>query len=124
MADFPVIQGRGKSFASIEIKLQGLPPVTAFTSIKWSDKLTPSKGYGTGSYPKYRSRGKYDAEAELVGFKDATDQLRVIFAARGLTGYKLYEFDVVAQWSEFDLGPIPQRDQEEVYGYGNPYLRN
>jgi hypothetical protein len=106
MSDFPVINGRHFSFASAEIKLDGVS-YTGITSINWKEELKPTKVQGTGVYPLGETKGEYSCEADLEMHLQTANALRAALAAKDPNGsYALPRFQVLVYFSEGGEDPV------------------
>lgn len=104
MADFPVINGRRYSWASIEAKLDG-QVYTGIRSIDWDQELAPEKVKAKGALPRGRTKGEYDANASIEWLKHDADYFRSVLAATD-PSYATVEFEIVVQFAEAEGDPV------------------
>jgi hypothetical protein len=100
MADYPQIQGRFPSWASIEISVDGFE-TPDFSKLDWDDSLEPGAVRGTGPFKRGRTRGEYDSTASMGMYLDAATKFMQALALKNRS-IGLVEFDVLAHWSEDD----------------------
>lgn len=106
MADSPVINGRHYSYASAEINLDGLV-YKGITSINFKESLKPTKVVAGGVYPQGKTRGEYNADADLEMLIQHANAFRAALAAKHPNGsYALVEFPVLIYFSEAEGEPV------------------
>jgi hypothetical protein len=100
MADYPQIQGRFPSWASIEISVDGFE-TPDFSKLDWDDSLEPGPVRGTGPMKRGRTTGEYDATASMGMYLDAATKFMKALALKN-PSIGLVAFDVLAHWSVDD----------------------
>jgi hypothetical protein len=104
--EYPSLQGRFPSWASVEIRLRGRI-YTQVTSLNWKQELKPTKVKGTGVIAKGGTRGEHDASGDLEMLLPGWQALRNDLSAQNShRSYGLVEFQVFASWRESDGDPI------------------
>lgn len=103
-ADYPQIQGRYHSWASIEIAA-GDFETPDFAKLDWDDTLEPGQVRGTGPRKRGRTTGEYNCAASMGMYLDsATRFMKQLAQTNKSIG--LVPFDVLGHWSEDDGGEV------------------
>ncbi len=98
MADFPIINGKRYSWASVESKHDGIN-YTGIKSISYKQSLKSEKVLGHGIYPIGRTAGEYEAEAEVEWLIQDLMVLRKALAAKAPNAsYAFQEFETLVQY--------------------------
>lgn len=98
---YPLVNGTRHSWASIEAKANNAL-IVGFQEINYSDKLEPTKVYGTAPDPIGRTVGEYLAEGSFVLL---LAEFYVLIAALG-QGYKQVVFPITVSYSADGLDTI------------------
>lgn len=102
--NYPVINGRRYSWASVAIKLRG-QEYTGIKSINYKDSLKPTKVMGVGPFQRGRTKGVYEASGDMELFLQDAAHFRKALAEENAS-YGLVEFDVLVQFTENDEDPV------------------
>lgn len=92
---YPLINGTRHEWSSVELKIKN----QVFVGVKafdYSDKLEPTKVYGTHAQPIGRTRGVYSAEGSIELWLAEYNELMKLLGP----GFKEVSFDTVASYSE------------------------
>lgn len=95
MPQYPLINGRRYSFASIDFRMKGIA-VVGVKEITYSDKLEPAKVKGTKAQPLGRTLGDYEPEASVTMYREEFDEL----VAQLGDGYGGIAFDLVCHYAD------------------------
>ncbi len=99
---YPLVNGVYHAFASIELKLKDGTIYVGAKAINYKDSLTPVKVRGANAEPIGRTRGDYDADADIELYKQQGHQF-----LQGLgQGYKEISWDATVTYSENGLDTI------------------
>lgn len=98
---YPLINGRYYSFASIEVWIGGVPqPNIGFKSINYKASLKPGIGRGTRPHKLIRTRGEHDASADCEMYRLAWENLKWILSAGNTIGYGETAVDFMIGYAE------------------------
>lgn len=93
--DFPLINGRRYSFASVILKINGRQ-VVGVKEVSYNWKIDRAKVRGTNIQPLGMTRGEYDCEGSLTFYKEDYDEL---IANLG-DGYGEAVFDIAVSYAD------------------------
>jgi len=103
--NYPDINGIRYDFSSIEFGVSPIfAPIVGIQAINYEDTLDPGEIRGTSPQVIGRTRGKYDAKADIVCY---VAERELIFAAvaalatTSLIGYREQPFDITVSYSDY-----------------------
>jgi hypothetical protein len=98
---FPLVNGTMHEWSSITLKANG-KTYTRVKSINYSEKLTPTKVYGTSADAIGRTRGMREADGDLELY---LDELRLIMEDLG-AGFYETPFEITVAYSEDNVSTM------------------
>ncbi len=104
---YPLINGHRFSYASLEILLNGLPPMLGIKSANYSDELMPGDIYGTAPQILGQTRGKQKATFD---FEIYLLEWEILRASLGFGGQGYGESYWIAQFGFYEIGQPPKQD--------------
>lgn len=113
---YPMINGHRYSWASVEHGVNG-PIVRGIKSIDYDHSLTPTKILGTGPNPIGRTRGVYEAKANVEMYRLEYENLKATLGQGGV-GFGETSFTWVVQYA--DVGQPVITDTLEGARIENP----
>lgn len=95
---YPLVNGHRYSFTSIEYGANGMI-MRGVSSIDYGDELTPGKMRGTGPNVMGRTRGEYDADAEIEMYRLEWENLKSTLGNNGV-GFGETAFPITVTYGE------------------------
>lgn len=95
---YPLVNGHRYSFTSIEFGANGIV-TRGVSSIDYGDGLMPGKMRGTGPNVVGRTRGEYDADAEIEMYRLEWENLKATLGVSGV-GFGETAFPIQVQYAE------------------------
>ena len=96
---YPMLNGVRFDWSSVEIKINGKPPIIGVKALSYKHTLDPGEVFGTSAQLLGRTRGQYKAEGSIELYKA---EYHLLIAYLG-NGYLEKSFEITTHYDEAGL---------------------